>query len=267
MSAILSYASNTSILSYLGSVGSSIQSNPIPTFANFFIYMIAEHCAGALSALTGGYFQLNRLISQPTRKALRMMGSLVGNISSSLQRGISRGLGISSTKAIPIRIIVVTPVVEELIYRLPLIMTSLKIDAMPFEFISTPILKGVVNLTGGQVLKIALSIIISIGFTYGHHENPSPEQAAGLFVASLVHSYLALQHLGGLGNAIITHAFHNLLVVVRTVMHANPASSTKAVKCFVRQELKRESRMLLPWKDFKEKVSFKGISEPFHSSL
>jgi len=101
--------------------------------------------------------------------------------------------------------------VEEVVCRLPLLVASWQIDALSSEYITSPLLEGVIDLTGGQTLKIALAVILSIEFTYGHGSNLDPSRAAGAFASGLALSHLTLRPNGGLENAIVAHAINNLV--------------------------------------------------------
>ncbi len=117
---------------------------------------------------------------------------------------------------------IVAPIVEEFVMRLPLLMCSWAIDSLAPEFLFSvqaltptffhPILPE--SVLAAEVAKLALAVLSSIGFVYIHEDTPDPGLAADLFVGGLALSHLAIRPEGGLGVAIIAHMLHNIRHVV-----------------------------------------------------
>ncbi len=101
------------------------------------------------------------------------------------------------------------PIFEELVFRLPLLLASWKIGDMTSEFFCSPILEGIIDVTGAQATMVTLAILSSVAFTYGHDNKPSPDRAAGILGVGLTLSYLTLSKDGGLETAIAAHIIHN----------------------------------------------------------
>ena len=107
------------------------------------------------------------------------------------------------------RHIVIAPIVEELVFRFPLLLASWAIEHFTSEFFCSPILQGLVGITGAQATMVVLSTLSSITFTYAHDNDPPTDRATALFVGGLTLSRLTLRPDGGLGNAMVAHMIHN----------------------------------------------------------
>ena len=191
------------------SVASSVRSNPITTVGLLGVNIGASLIGQAASIRTGGLIQLNNIVPQPMRDVFRKMGRGVGKVNRGVGGLIAGILRVNNNAFF--KGVIAAPIVEEIVFRLPLLIASLKIDSLSSEFITSPILENVLDLTGGQALKVALAVILSIGFTYAHDSNPVPARAAGIFASGLTLSHLTLRPTGGLGNAMVAHAIHNLV--------------------------------------------------------
>ena len=212
---ILAQSGFNSISDGISSVLSSVTSNPITTIIGPLISNIEVGKVGqAAASLTGGVVQLNNIVPQPVRSALRVnLGRPIGRLNGLASGMIAGALRVNDNEII--RSVIAAPVVEELIYRLPLLMASKSIDLLTSEFITSPLLEGVIDMTGGTAVKVGLAAITSIAFTYLHGKNPSPGRALGLFTGSMTLSHLTLRPTGGLANSMVAHAIHNLLITAK----------------------------------------------------
>ncbi len=190
----------------ISSLVAYISSNPITTVIT--IGLLGINLGGAAlgkatSRVTKEYVVLNNFVPQFIRNVLRNFG-----------RAVARGMGqisnVFGVNQMLIRPIVIVPVIEELVFRFPLLLASWKINDLTSEFFCLPILEGITDITGAQATMVVLSILSSIAFTYGHDNNPLPDRATGLFAGGLALSHLTLRPSGGLGNAIVAHMIHNL---------------------------------------------------------
>jgi hypothetical protein len=208
----------------VASSASSISANWILTFGKFGINKIIYFLAQLLATITGGHLQLNQLVSDHFRRFLRTLGGAVGSFKSHIHNSIARAGGFTVENTRLLRTVVIGPIVEEAVHRLPLLILASKIDALPF---ASTLISGVLQLTVGQVMKVALAALFSIAFVYGHQRTPLPGRAASLFASGLMYSYLTLKPSGGFINAIVAHSINNFVVGMRqwaaSKMRANPS--------------------------------------------
>lgn len=176
-----------------------------------FVTLFGALSGMAASALTRERVQLNNIVPESIRSALDKRGRKIGGAIGSISLVAGRTLGVNSNV---ISQLLVSPIVEELVFRLPLLIASQGIDLLSSDFIHSPLLESASDLTGGQALKVALAVILSIGFTYSHSKDPTAGRAAAVFTTGLGLSHLALQNPGGLGNAMIAHSIENLIPVL-----------------------------------------------------
>ena len=177
----------------------SITSNTITTCFPTVISSGAGLIGHTTAVFTRGYVQLNTLVSQPIRNQFRRLGIKVAAVNDKIATLILKISGINQELASGL---IAAPIVEELVFRLPLLMVSGEDDVSV----------GVTDSTETQITKIALSVFSSIAFTYAHNANPDPGRAAGLFAGSMTMCYQALSHqskFGGLINSVLTHMIHN----------------------------------------------------------
>jgi len=189
-------------------IPSSIRSNPKMTVGLPVITLAGAISGMAASALTGGRAQLNNIVPESIRNALDSGGRKIGWTIGSISHTAARITGIDRRV---ISQLVVTPIVEELVFRLPLVIASQGIDLLSSDFIHSPLLESVSDVTGGQALKVALAVISAIGFTYAHHKDPSAGRAAAVFATALGLTHIASQNPGGIGNAMIAHSIENII--------------------------------------------------------
>lgn len=182
--------------------------NQVLTFGKVAISRLIFFLAQILSEMTGGGLQLNRLVSFAARKTLREFGIWVARFKSKIHQGLANQIGLSVENTRFLRTVVIGPVTEEIVHRLPLLALSPKIDAFPM---ASQILAPRLPFTFGQLIKITLASLLSIVFVYGHHRKPSAGRAATLFTSGLIYSYLTLNHQRGFLNAIFTHSLNNLV--------------------------------------------------------
>lgn len=198
----------TSLYDGASSFASGVEVDLI-TAAGFFGLNICATLFGAtVSALTGGRVHLNHFVPQSIRDFLQDTGGIISDLNQGVRRLITKVLKVNNSAFLSVAI--VAPIIEEAIFRFPLLLASLAIDAVSSEFTTFPLLKGAIEL-GGEALKVALAMVLSIGFTYAHESNPEPGRVASLFVSGLALSYLTLQPTGGLRKAMAVHAIHNLV--------------------------------------------------------
>lgn len=224
----------TKLYNEVSSVASSVSSNPITTVGLLGVNFGASALGQITSIITGGYVQLNNFVPQPVRDRLRGLGNRVGAVNVKVASQISRALRINQKF---VQGVIVAPIFEELVFRLPLLLASWEIDDLNSEFFSLPLFEGVMDVTGAQITKVALATFLSIAFAYAHGNNLAPRRAAGLFAGGLVLSHLTLRQDGGLGNAMIAHMIHNLPL---TLMGAEAGSG-------ILPSHSEEEPMLLPY--------------------
>jgi membrane protease YdiL (CAAX protease family) len=203
MSAFLNQTEAISELSCLNStayetVSSSNRSITISTMALIMIRSVVS-CIGERAELTGYRTQLSRFIPLPIRQNIEnAYAALIRPILEPVNQRIDN---------VPMQDVVastlIAPIVEEVMFRLPLLIASVVISAI---------------LEKGTVLIILLSVILSIMFTYAHGASLSLGREASLLAAGLFLSYLVLEQEGGLGHAILTHAFHNLFASLPAII-------------------------------------------------
>jgi len=193
------------------SIPSSIRSNPKMTVGLPVITLAGAISGMAASALTGGRAQLNNIVPEALRSALESGGQKIGWTIGSISHIAGRITGIDRRV---ISQLVVTPIVEELVFRLPLVIASQGIDLLSSDFIHSPLFESVSDLTGGQAIKVALAVISAIGFTYAHHKDPSAGRSAAVFSSALGLTHIAHQGPGGVGNAMIAHSIENIIPVL-----------------------------------------------------
>lgn len=188
---------------------SAMSSNWVLTLGKFILGRVIFCLAQLLSKVTGKKVQLNHLFSFQMRSFLRAIGSGVGRFKSHLHRAVATKVGFSVENTPLLRTVVIGPLVEEAIHRLPLLMLATAIDAFPF---GVTCISGALQITVGQVMKVALATFLSIVFVYGHEITPGPGRAASLFTNGLIYSYLTLQQPGGLMYAVVAHSVNNFLI-------------------------------------------------------
>ena len=190
------------------SLASSVRSNPLTTVGLLGVNVGANLLGEAASAITHGVVQLNTFVPRPVRDLLRGVGECLGAVNQELGEALAAVLRVDARI---LQGVVAAPIVEELAFRLPLLLASWRIDTFTSEFFTSPLVEGVIGLTGGQASVIALAILLSVAFTYAHDNNPTAGRAASLFAGGLALSHLTLRPTGGLGNAMIAHGIHNLV--------------------------------------------------------
>ena len=129
MGNMTTFLSNTASALYNGiiSIPSSIASNPKMTFSPLIAGAIGALSGAAASALTGGRVQLNKLIPETIRDNISMIGHKIGFLIANISV-----LAANTLKIHPKTLsqLVVTPVIEELIFRLPLLIACSGIDSL-----------------------------------------------------------------------------------------------------------------------------------------
>ncbi len=183
----------------------SISNNKISSLGLLIINSLGEFLGAAISARTRGVVQLDRMVPESFREFSRSIGERVANVSAGLARRISSVTPFSQSA---VSKVFTAPIVEELAYRLPLAEAGHYLDHL--------VEKQAICQTTALVTKVALTIIISLAFTYAHGKNLAPGRSAGVFAISTVLCMQALngQGTGGVSNAILSHIVHNHMMHV-----------------------------------------------------
>ena len=216
MSSIINRAYEGISSSYLATKlyehGSQI-TNTVTTLGLSGINLGAVAVGDSVAALTGGYVQLNNLFPLSLRNQIYNATEGIGNLTDASAAFISANTGIDENF---VGDVITAPIVEELAFRLPLLVTSSGVDYIASEFFSSSVLEDATGVSGAQVTKVALAALVSIAFTYFHNSNPPPGRASGIFASSMALSYQTLNnqswYVAGLGNSIVSHMIHNLSI-------------------------------------------------------
>lgn len=189
------------------SVVDCVRSNPITTFGLLGIGWAAGVFGQVISITTKKYVQLNNFVPMSLRNGFRRYGENLADYNERITDLI--------LKVLPVRKdffqkTITSPILEELEFRLPLLLASWKIDNLHSEFFYSPLLEGAVDTTFTQLIMVALAVLSSIAFTYAHDEKPDVIRASDFFAGGLALAYLTLHPDGGLLCAIIAHMIHNL---------------------------------------------------------
>lgn len=191
------------------SVAECVISNPITTIGLVGIVWVASIMGQLTSIATKKHVELNTLIPKSARNRFRRCGEELADFNERISNLISKVLPFKKEF---IHLVISAPIFEELLFRMPLLITSWKIDDLSSEFLSSSLLDGMVDATGAQVIKVALAVLSSIVFTYAHGDNLDSGRATELFVGGLALSHLLLRLEGGLECAIIAHIIYNLFL-------------------------------------------------------
>jgi membrane protease YdiL (CAAX protease family) len=183
---------------------------PVATVGLLRINLAAMALGEATSLVTRGYVQLNNFVPQSMRNFLRWIGDKIARVNDEADNRISEFLRVGKEWKKWIGFVITGPIIEELLFRLPLLLASWKIRDMTSEFFCSPIFsKRIISVTGAQATMAALAIPCSVAFTYVHDDEPTPERAAGVLGVGLTLSYITMSEDGGLTNAIAAHMIHN----------------------------------------------------------
>lgn len=199
----------TRLYDTVSSVGSHAQSHPVITvgITSLVVINMTAFVAGrSIARWSRNTLTLNNLTPISVRQLARAFGHIVGLCTTTLERLIP-----SSIYRDFFSTVVIAPAVEEMIFRLPILLVASNIDSSSATFIHMPLASGIIDITGGHLLKALAASVSSIGFTYAHQDNPSPGRAAGTYVTGLALSTIVLHPEGGLEYAIVAHSLHNLI--------------------------------------------------------
>ena len=149
---------------------------------------LASYTGRKIAEYTNGYIQLNNFVPQSVRNGLRSLGKkIIVPCIKKLGLITSNILGLANSLA---RNIIGAPIVEELMFRLPLFLLACGIDANTGGILEDLLLY---SINGADVLKGLAAVIFSVAFTYSHSNNPTPARATGLFIGGLALSAITLR--------------------------------------------------------------------------
>ena len=141
-----------------------------------YIYSAGEWIGEKASALTGGRLTLSHLVPEAIKSPCREVGDFLlmkviapaSDYVPSLEVVTSK---IPNSMYFPVFLTVVAcPMVEELVYRLPLSLAFSQIDNM--DCLAPALLSvGDLTLSRGALVKSVATVFSSVAFTYGHERS------------------------------------------------------------------------------------------------
>jgi len=209
---ILNQMQNSPVISTLGKICSSIVSdNKIETVlvgGLIFIKAAAYLGGNCVKYLSGDRVQLSKIIPPNLQLYLHGFSWKVPLVTTGITSLIQDSFKIKNEE--PIAKVIVSPVVEEIAYRLPLIVASRGSNLVSSLFANSSFQTGAIY--SGNILMIALSALSSIAFTYMHKPDFKEGEAESFFVSGMGLSYLALKSRWGIEASILSHSIHNFTV-------------------------------------------------------
>ena len=183
-----------------------------------YIYSIGEWIGEKASALTGGRVTLSHLVPEAIKSPCREVGDFLlmkviapaSDYVPSLEVVTKK---IPNSMYFPVFLTVVAcPMVEELVYRLPLSLAFSQIDNM--DCLAPALLSvGDLTLSRGALVKSVATVFSSVAFTYGHERSSgvwphNPGRAAALLSSGIGYALIATQV--DLPTAFLVHAIYNM---------------------------------------------------------
>lgn len=170
------------------------------------------------SSLTGGRLTVSNLVPETVKAPFRNLGDfLLMKVTAPLSDKIHIPQWI--TRHIPYNdynpashSVIACPMVEELVFRLPLVVIFSQIDNT--EMLNSALFTvGDMGCTAGDVAKLATVLFSAVGFTYSHERssgvNPhNPGRAMGLLASGIGYAVIATQL--DFQTALMAHAVYNL---------------------------------------------------------
>jgi hypothetical protein len=149
-----------------------------------------------ISAKTNGFVQLDTFIPNYMRKQSRYFGGYVIAPCNDFVGNFLKLHVLKNTDEQMLSTVFSAPLVEESVYRLPLILLYTKINKRSMEVLKQPtngsknldrmtnkkFVRILTQVNGGGAIKAIAILFSSTVFTYGHGENLNPGRSLSLFV-------------------------------------------------------------------------------------